>query len=198
MPRSLGAALLLALALVGCKGKQAEDLAAQGIEEGRRGELARALESFDAALALQPDNLKALYNSGLALLGLGRGGAAVERFSRFLELRPDDAHGHFHLARGLLREQRGEEAVTALQRAVELGFADWWEWSSASDLEAGLGGDFRFVHLGLVVAQRAGVPGAERRPGQGYDNLPMPKVNQPGRAQPRCVGAEGQEIACVD
>lgn len=198
--RTLALSLLLALAPAGCKGKgaQAEELATEGIQHGRAGRLAPALEAFDAALALDPKNLKALYNSGLALLGAGRGAASVERFERFLELRPDDALGHFHLARALLRDQKREEALEALQRAVEKGFSDWVEWEAAVDLEAGLAGDFRYMHMGLVVAQRAGVPGAEAQPGQGYTNIPMPKKGMPGGVEPRCLGERGQEIACAE
>ncbi|HLV61331.1 MAG TPA: tetratricopeptide repeat protein [Fredinandcohnia sp.] len=198
MPRALAALLLLCLALAGCKGNRAEDRAALGIELGRKGDLGGALRAFDEALAADPNNLKALYNSGLALLGLGRGEAAAERFERFLALRPEDAKGHFHLARARLREHRREEAVRALQRAVELGFSDWWEWSAAGDLEAGLGGDFRFVQLGLVVAQRAGIPAADPRPGQGYVNRPMPHANLPGQPKRRCVAGDGQEVACAE
>ena len=192
--------LLLGLfTLVGCKGKasRAEELATQGSQQGRDGELAQALASFDAALELDPENLKALYNSGIALLGAGRGEAAAERFSRFLALRPDDALGHFYLARAHLREKRVEEAIASLRRAIDLGFDDWVEWRAASDLEA-LAGDFRYVQMDLLVAQRAGAPGAELRPGEGYANRPMPKLNQPGRPSPRCVGAEGEAIACAE
>lgn len=189
---------LLLLALSGCRGKEvrAEELATQGVELGRSGQLGPALKAFDAALELDPENLKALYNSGIALLGAGRGEAAAERFSRFLALRPDDALGHFYLGRAHLREMRTEEAVASLQRAVELGFSDWVEWRAATDLQA-LAGDFRFMQLDLLIDQRAGAPGAELRPGEGYANRPLPKLNQPWQ-QPRCRGQDGEAVACDD
>lgn len=193
------ALLLVLVALGGCKGKErrAEALADRGVAHGRSGELGRALEAFDAALALDPKNLKALYNSGIALLGAGRGAAAAARFSGFVALRPDDALGHFYLARAQLREQRDEAAIASLARAVELGFDDWVEWRAASDLEA-LAGDFRFAQMEVLVAQRAGVAPPELRPGEGYVNRPMPKLNQPGRQAPRCAGAQGEAIACAE
>lgn len=195
---ALGLAILLAGPFAGCKGREgrAEELAAQGVVHGRSGDLARALEAFDAALELDPKNLKALYNGGLALLGVGRGAEAAERFARFLELRPEDSLAHFQRARALLREQKREEALASLERAVELGFSDWAEWRAASDLEVGLAHDFRYVRLGLLVAQRAGRPAPEPRPGEGYANLPMPTANLPGQAPRRCVAEEGEAIAC--
>jgi tetratricopeptide (TPR) repeat protein len=195
---AVGLAVLLAGPIAACKGREgrAEELATQGVAHGRSGDLARALEAFDAALELDPKNLKALYNSGIALLGVGRGAEAAERFARFLELRPEDPLAHFHRGRALLREQRKEEALASLERAIELGFSDWVEWRAASDLEAGLAGDFRYVRMGLLVAQRAGRPTDDPRPGEGYANLPMPTANLPGRTPPRCVAEEGGAIAC--
>lgn len=176
--------------LASCNGKEAraDELAQAGIEAGRAGDLGRALASFDEALALDPTQVKALYNSGLALMGAGRGGEAAERFSRFLELRPEDALGHFQLARATLQAGRREAALASLQRAIALGFSDWVEWKAASDLSA-LAGDFRFNQLDLVVAQRAGVATEATRPGEGYGGKPMPHAPFRGLGGKRACGA---------
>lgn len=180
-------AAVLALALGGCRGggaTPADRLADEGLAHWRAGDLQGALDRFDEALQADPKHLKALYNSGIALLASGRGAAAAERFERFLELRPDDALGHLQLARAVLRTGQREEAVRILQRSVSLGLDDLVEWRAAGDLQA-LAHDLRFHQLEAVVAQRAGerfgAGAADLLPGQGYEGLQLGGVTAPGQ-----------------
>lgn len=67
---------------------------AEGVRSLDRGESARALDAFDAALRARPDWPEAHYNRALALLGAGRGepaAAALESYLRYSPAAPDAA-----------------------------------------------------------------------------------------------------------
>lgn len=184
------AGLVLLLVLGGCAGwDSADDLASQAIAEAKANRIDAALSLFDQALRREPENLKALYNGGLAFLYLRRGGEAAQRFQAFVELRPNDALGHFNLARAYALEQRREEALAALKRAVELGFDRHAEilgggFESIED-------DVRFTQIEALVAQRSGIGfDASRRNGAGaYGGEPLRAARLPGqRINAQCKG----------
>lgn len=186
--------LLLLVALAGCEGKstQAAHLAARGLEQAREQHLDKAMELFDGALALDPHNLKALYNGGLAHLFLRQGTEAADRFLVYVELRPEDPLGHFNLSRARALEHRGEDALASLRRAVELGFDDHAELSGGG-FES-LEDDLRFIQIEALVAQRAGIQvEADRAQGAGayggQQLRPMVLPGQPGRSCRRVAPA---------
>jgi WD40 repeat protein/tetratricopeptide (TPR) repeat protein len=96
------------------------------------GQLNRALEEFDRAIALHSADPDLRYNRGRALGRLGRWGEARDDYSRSLEANPDDGAAWLrrHLAHAHLREWDKAEADYA--RAVELSRAVlprvdcWW------------------------------------------------------------------------
>ena len=75
---------------------------------------------MDAALALNPDNVRALVNSARTLLELERFVGAEERVQRALELDPNDADGWNVMGRAKLNLQEHASALEAFQRATEL------------------------------------------------------------------------------
>jgi len=186
MRRGLLALLLCAAA---CARPPAEREARAGVERAKEGDVEQAMAHFERALALDPDQLVALFNLGLAHLQQGQYVQAAERLARFAELRPDDARGHFELARARALAGWPEPALASLKRAVELGFADY-------DLLVG-DGVFQplyampqYVALEMTVAQRAGVepragvlgaPGGDTL-GPGTQTLPgvrLPQAQKP-------------------
>ena len=185
---SIGLAALAALA--GCAGGgNADELAARAIAEARANHLDAALTLFDQALAQAPNNLKALYNGGLAQLYLRRGDAAAQRFETFVSLRPNDALGHFNLARSYAIQRRREEAIASLKRAVELGF-DKHDEIVGGGFES-IEDDVRFTQIETLVAQRAGIAfDASRRNGAGaYGGEPLRATRLPGqRINVQCKG----------
>jgi protein O-GlcNAc transferase len=79
-----------------------------------------ALQSFDAALALQPDNVEALLNSGVLLRNMFRHADALERFNRIVAIDPNHvtALGNFGI---LLTEfKQSEQAIAAFERLLAL------------------------------------------------------------------------------
>lgn|GEM_PF-1547463 len=182
--------LALSIGIAGCAGGgNADELATRAIAEAKENRLDAALQLFDQALAQDPNNLKALYNGGLAHLYLRRGDAAAQRFGTFVSLRPDDALGHFNLARAYAIERRREDAIASLKRAVELGF-DKHEEIVGGGFEA-IEDDVRFTQIEVLVAQRAGLAfEVSRRNGAGaYGGEPIRANRLPGqRINVQCKG----------
>lgn len=91
-----------------------------GIALAERGQAKLAVEQYEQALALDPDNVKTLVNLGNALLQLGRVDEAVERFRAAIEHAPEraEAYNGMAVARWHLGER--EAALADFQRAIEL------------------------------------------------------------------------------
>ncbi|MDB5895121.1 MAG: acetylglucosamine transferase [Rhodoferax sp.] len=79
-----------------------------------------ALQSFDAALALQPDHVEALLNSGVLLRNMFRHQEALGRFNQVVTLDPNHvtALGNFGIM--LTEFKQGEQAIAAFERLLEL------------------------------------------------------------------------------
>ena len=79
-----------------------------------------ALQSFDAALALQPDHVEALLNSGVLLRNMFRHQEALGRFNQVVTLDPNHvtALGNFGIM--LTEFKQGEQAIAAFERLLQL------------------------------------------------------------------------------
>ena len=95
-------------------------LLAAGLSAESRGDKAAALESYETALAINPDIVDALNNSAFIYARGGRWDEATRRFERIVELSPDRAGGQFNLSFAYAVQRRYAEAVEAQQRALEL------------------------------------------------------------------------------
>ncbi len=84
------------------------------------GRYAEAVEHFETALRLQPDNVANLTNEAVALVMLGRLDEAAARLERSLQLRPDHAPTHFNLAAVRERQGRLREALEGYATALDL------------------------------------------------------------------------------
>ncbi len=90
----------------------------------RAGRFEEAAVAFQAALAAEPESVRARVNLASALAGAGRRDAAVAMFREVLELEPDNRATRFNL--GVLLAQAGDAAgaVEVLTGAVELDPGD--------------------------------------------------------------------------
>lgn len=84
---------------------------------GRHGE---ALDSFDAALALQPKSPGVLNNRGMALKALGRHDDAIDSYRRAIALAPGDATLQRNLGNALAAIGYVNEAIAAYRDALRL------------------------------------------------------------------------------
>jgi len=87
----------------------------------RRGEPARAEESYRACLEIYPDFEPAGRNLGVVLVELGRGAEAIEFFRQALERHPESASLHNNLGNAYRSLGRGAEAEAEYNRALEMG-----------------------------------------------------------------------------
>ncbi len=79
-----------------------------------------ALEAFDRALALQPNDASARAGRGRLRLQAGDFAGALEDFERASELAPDDYLHHLGRANALGKLGRYDEAILSASRAIEL------------------------------------------------------------------------------
>ena len=80
-----------------------------------RGELAKAVETYDRAIALDPQYADALYNSGLVLLDMDSVSRARRQFELAIQMQPDYVQAHHYL--GVALELQGD--VAGARRAYE-------------------------------------------------------------------------------
>ena len=94
------------------------------IADQNKGNLETAIAEWNTALAMSPDEPKALYNLGLALSDTKRYEEAVVPLRKALELKPNDARAHAILGVTLIRLNEPGEALAQIEKAVELNPRD--------------------------------------------------------------------------
>ena len=79
-----------------------------------------ALENFQKAAELEPDNLHTAIEIGWCLYNLKDYQAAIDKYERALQRRPDYASAHACLGLALGEVQRTQEAVEAVRRGLRI------------------------------------------------------------------------------
>jgi tetratricopeptide (TPR) repeat protein len=108
------ASLLLCVLSTTTIAQSAEDLIAAGIRESEARRPAEAVQLYERAIALEPNNYKALCNASRDLVDLGEVekneksrsamyARALDYAKRAVAINPNDAEGHFHIARSIGR-----------------------------------------------------------------------------------------------
>jgi len=109
---------------VGSSLLQAEDAPAavhtcMGIVYSKQGRLADAVQQCRQAIALDPDDILALYNLGTLLARQEDPKAALEGLDKVVAQAPDWAEAHYTRGTVLLRQERYQEAIRAFDHALE-------------------------------------------------------------------------------
>jgi Flp pilus assembly protein TadD len=138
----------LALCLEGCESASQErlrDYNQDGIYLFQRGDYAAARQSFQAALALRPDDPGLLYNQGECCDRLGDTAKAERYYRQCLVQAPNHADCRHSLASMLVRVGRKDDAAHLVEdwlaREPRLAAAyaeDGWLWHQAGDLPRAL------------------------------------------------------------
>jgi choline-sulfatase len=116
----------------------------------RRGDLAGALERFDAVLASEPTNRFAVLRSGIALLKRGDARAAAVRLRRSVALDPGQPESRYALADALTRAGDVSAAIPEWMETVRLQPRRAAAWSN---LGTALGRAGRFVDAERAFAR---------------------------------------------
>jgi tetratricopeptide (TPR) repeat protein len=97
------------------------DLLKAGHRAEEAGEiLDRAIAANREAIRLKPDDARAHYNLGNALVFKGRFDDAIAAYREAIRLRPDLAEPHYNLGSALVSEGRLDDAITAYREAIRL------------------------------------------------------------------------------
>lgn len=92
----------------------------EAIQLGQSGDVDGAAVRLRAIVSQHPENLDAIYNLGVALIGTGDGVEAERMFRRVLELAPDDGDALAELA-GLKKDANDLDAAFALLEQIKVG-----------------------------------------------------------------------------
>jgi tetratricopeptide (TPR) repeat protein len=103
---------------------------------GKLGRSDEALAEYEAALRLDPDDRRALLESGAALAARGRLAESETRLRRLLELQPADDAVRKHLAGILARENRVDDALGQYREILRRSPADWVALEDAAWIRA--------------------------------------------------------------
>jgi tetratricopeptide (TPR) repeat protein len=101
---SAGACALMLLTNCGCTQVKAEELEIQGVEFMKQHEWAKAIETFTAAIKLNPDHVSSYLRRGNSYLALKQNDQALEDFDKAISFKDDsDEHKSFaYQDRGVL------------------------------------------------------------------------------------------------
>ena len=126
-------ALAASWATASADGDTAEDLIEMGLELYQNRSYEEALEAYDQALLLSPDDVQAWISKGKVFGALGDYNRSILAYQNATRIDPDDpeAWGGVGLNRFLLQDLN--ESLTALERALEIdgNYTRAWELKSA-------------------------------------------------------------------
>lgn len=128
--------------IIGMMGKvdvDVSELLSKAMIASASGDSARAVEAFDLALAVQPDNVSAHLGKAVALRRMDRKPEAMKAIEAVLSRDPTNPVAH--LNRGMILAESGEfkEALKAFDKALEANPGDADAWGGKGTAHAELG-----------------------------------------------------------
>lgn len=94
----------------------------RGFTRGKSGNYQEAIEAFDEAIALEPNNAEAFYNRGLARVGLNQYQWAIEDYNQTLRLDPKHYQAYNHRGLAYQKLKKYEKAIADYDEAIRLNF----------------------------------------------------------------------------
>jgi tetratricopeptide (TPR) repeat protein len=79
-----------------------------------------AIASYERAIAIQPQDISALYDQGLTLYELCRYSEAIASYTKALRLQPNTAIFWYNIACCYALQSQVEQAIENLQQAINL------------------------------------------------------------------------------
>ncbi len=110
------------------KEKLASEWLKRGIEYFEKGNYNAALDGFEKALALNPQNFDAWYERGVSLDQLNRYEDAIASYDKALDIEPDDHYAWYCRGNALRDLDRYEEAIASYEQALKIkpDFPEAW------------------------------------------------------------------------
>ena len=90
----------------------------QGATNAGLGRLDQAIDSYNKALAIKPDNAEAYYNMGNSLNKLGKLAEAIGDYNKALAIKPDYAEAYYNMGIALKQQGKLGEAIVAYNKAL--------------------------------------------------------------------------------
>ncbi|MEM9121503.1 MAG: tetratricopeptide repeat protein [Cyanobacteria bacterium P01_F01_bin.56] len=116
----------------------------QGQAHTQLGDYAKAIDAYDRAVALEPENAEHWLQQGWLLEQIEEFAAAALSYTRAVELTPESSRGLVGQCRTLNQQTQFEAAQAACEQALA-GNGDWWPlgaaqaWRELAHAKAGLG-----------------------------------------------------------
>ena len=99
---------------------EAKDFYNQGNDLYDSGDYQKALEAYDKAIAIKPDDIDTWYNRGISLGNLKRYEEAIESFDKAIAIKSDDASTWYNRGYSLDKLQRYQEALESYDKAIKI------------------------------------------------------------------------------
>ena len=110
-----------------------------GTALGAQGKLTEAIQHFEEAIQIKPDDARAYNNLGSALLLEGKVPEAIQQYERAVQLKPDSADFRYNLGLALARAGKPAEAIQHYERAIQLKPDDAAAYDGLGNVLAGQG-----------------------------------------------------------
>ncbi|HHT9133341.1 MAG TPA: tetratricopeptide repeat protein [Candidatus Avalokitesvara rifleensis] len=121
---------VILMRLEAAQAQDAQELLNKGIEQDKLRNDEEAIEYYDKALAIDPNNVLALTNKGVALSELGRHEEAISCYDKALMIDPNNVLALTNKGAALSRLGRYEEAIECYYKTLEIEPKDAWAWSA--------------------------------------------------------------------
>ncbi|HAE38382.1 MAG TPA: hypothetical protein DCG57_07060, partial [Candidatus Riflebacteria bacterium] len=98
----------------------AQEFFEKGVDLQQRGLFDHAIEEYDRALRLDPDNINIMLNLGAACLQKGLSDRAVKLLKKVLETEPDNSMALYNIGKAYVYREEYETALAHFNRAAAL------------------------------------------------------------------------------
>ena len=97
-----------------------QELNQKGIELGRSGKYEEAIETFNMALTINPENAEVWYNIGKTYSDLGDNEEALRSYNQALAINPDISEAWYNMGLILYEQGKYEDSLEAFDKAIEI------------------------------------------------------------------------------
>jgi tetratricopeptide (TPR) repeat protein len=101
-----------------------------GLSAWKSGDLAKAEQAFEQALAVDPHHVKSLVNASRVFIEQKKHDDAIDRLTRAAEIDPESVEVLRLLGRTYHAQGRTDDAIAAYQRAIEVNDIDVWSMNN--------------------------------------------------------------------